>query len=442
VSPLKVVRRAAMKALPAVRGKEADTVKALVKYLKDDGDRHAAIQALGRIPARLWPEAEAKPAIETLLAFIAKVPAKDRTSGAALDALQLCDAVAGLLPADEARKARKELSELGVRVLRLGTLVEKMQYDRERLVVQAGKPVEIVFENIDMMPHNFVIVRPGSLEEVGKLAEDTAQDPKSPGREFVPPSAKVILGSKLLQPRGVQKLSFAAPKEPGVYPYVCTYPGHWRRMHGALYVVADLDAYQADPEKYLVKNPLKIADELLKFNRPRKEWKFEELAPAAAKLTERNFASGKQMFKVAACISCHKFGGEGVEFGPDLMKLDPKWKNDDVLRHILEPSLKIDDKYKSYTFQLSSGVTKTGMILSEKDGVVEVIENPLASAKPLRLKKADIERREESKVSIMPKGLLDKLTREEVLDLLAYLLSGANPKHKAFMEGHGHGHGH
>ena len=74
-------------------------------------------------------------------------------------------------------------------------------------------------------------------------------------------------------------MRFTAPTKPGVYPYVCTYPGHWRRMYGALYVVDDLDEYLADPEAYLAKNPLPITDELLKFNRPRKEWKFEELAP-------------------------------------------------------------------------------------------------------------------------------------------------------------------
>jgi hypothetical protein len=40
----------------------------------------------------------------------------------------------------------------------------------------------------------------------------------------------------------------------------------------------------------------------------------------------------------------------------------------------------------------------------------------------------------------MPKGLLDKLTREEVLDLMAYVFSGANPKHKAFQGEHKHDH--
>ena len=439
LSPLRIVRRAAIKALPAVRGKEAETVKAIAPFVKDEGDRPAAIRALQRVPARLWPAGEAKPVLDELLAYVRKVPAKARTADTPLDALQLADGLAALLPAAEAKKARRELDDLGVRVLRIGTLLEKMLFDRERLVVQAGKPVEILFENTDLMPHNFVIIQPGSLVEIGELAEKTATDPRSAARQYVPPSPKVILGSRLLQPRNSQKLDFTAPAKPGVYPYVCTYPGHWRRMHGALYVVASLEDYQANPEAYLAKNPPLIKDELLKFNRPRTEWKNEELAPALAMLHDRNFASGKQLFTVASCASCHKFGGQGQEFGPDLAKLDPKWKNADVLKHVLEPSLKIDDKYRTWTLRLNSGKVATGIILSEKDGTIELIENPLVAGKPRRIKSANVAAREASKASMMPKGLLDKLTREEVLDLMAYVLSKGDPKSRMF-GGHMHGH--
>ena len=97
-------------------------------------------------------------------------------------------------------------------------------------------------------------------------------------------------------------------------------------MYGALYVVADLDEYLADPEAYLAKNPLPIKDELLKFNRPRTEWKFEELAGAVEKMQGRPVVRQRQ-------ADVH--GGElrrvpqartasGNEFGPDLTKLDPK----------------------------------------------------------------------------------------------------------------------
>ncbi len=114
------------------------------------------------------------------------------------------------------------------------------------------------------MPHNFVIAQSGALEELGLAAEATAQQPDAARRQYVPVSKKVLLASSLLQPRSSEKLSFVAPTKPGVYPYVCTYPGHWRRMYGALYVVDDLDAYLENPEGYLASHPLEVKDALLK----------------------------------------------------------------------------------------------------------------------------------------------------------------------------------
>src|SRR5262249_26084636 len=138
-APERVARRLAMQALPTMRGKEADAVKALVKFVKDDADRQAAVVALSRIPARQWPAEQAGPVMKAILAYVRKVPVKERTTQPVLDAMQLADGVAGLLPLADAKKARKELGELGVRVIRLGTLVEQMLFDKERIVVQAGK---------------------------------------------------------------------------------------------------------------------------------------------------------------------------------------------------------------------------------------------------------------------------------------------------------------
>jgi putative heme-binding domain-containing protein len=317
-----------------------------------------------------------------------------------------------------------------------------MLFDKDRLVVQAGKPVEFAFENTDIMPHNFVIVQPGSLEEVGNAAEAGATQPGAADRHYVPQSNKVLLASRLLAPRDSQRLPYTAPTAPGIYPYVCTYPGHWRRMYGALYVVADLESYMADPEAYLAKNPLPMKDELLKFNRPRKEWKFEELAGEVEKMKDaRSLATAKQIFTVANCVSCHKMNGVGQEIGQDLTKPDPKVATSvEILRHILEPSLKIDEKYQTWVFDLNNGKKVTGMILEQKDGVFKVIENPLLKAEPITIKEADIDQKSKSATSIMPKGLLDKLTKEEILDLIAYIAAKGDAKHPLFQGGHEHHH--
>jgi len=436
------VRRAAMVALTSVRGKEAETFKALVKFVRSEGsDRSAAIQAIARIPAAEWPAEDAGPTLDALLAYIKTIPPRDRTSARALDAIQLGDALAGLLPRDRATRARRELGDLGVRVIRLGTITDQMLFNKDRIAAAAGKPVEIVFENGDIMPHNFVVTTPGALEEVGLLGDSTSTQPGALERNYVPPSGKILIASRLLAPRDSQKLSFTAPSKPGVYPYVCTYPGHWRRMYGAFYVVEDISAYLADPPGYLVAHPLPILDELLKNNRPRKEWVFDDLASSVEGLSGgRSFANGKQIFEVASCVSCHRLNGVGEQVGPDLAQLDAKMTRSEILRSLLEPSAKIDEKYSTHVFATKSGKSVTGMILEENAERIKLIENPLAKTAPVLLDRADIEEHSKSPTSIMPKGLLDKLTKEEILDLIAYIAARGDARAPLFQGLHEHSH--
>jgi putative heme-binding domain-containing protein len=276
---------------------------------------------------------------------------------------------------------------------------------------------------------------------VGLLGESTSTQPGALERNYVPPTDKILVASRLLAPREAQKLDFNAPPKPGVYPYVCTYPGHWRRMYGAFYVVEDIAAYLADPTGYLAVHPLPILDDLLKDNRPRKEWVFNDLASAVEGLgIGRSFANGKQIFEVASCVSCHRMNGAGVAIGPELAQLDAKTTSADILRNLLEPSAKVDEKYQTHAFLLKSGKVVTGMILEETPRRIKVIENPLARAEPVLLDRADIDEHSRSSTSIMPKGLLDKLTREEILDLIAYLAARGDAKSPLFHGSHVHVH--
>jgi putative heme-binding domain-containing protein len=214
-------------------------------------------------------------------------------------------------------------------------------------------------------------------------------------------------------------------------------------MYGALYVVADLDEYEANPEAYLAANPLPIKDALLKDRRPRTEWKYEELAPALAELSQgRSHAGGKQMFTVAACVACHKLENVGNQFGPELTQLDPKWQPADVLKEMLDPSAKINEKFQTSAFLLDSGQTITGLVVEESPTAYKVIENPLAKAVPIEVKKGEIVNQKKSPISLMPKGLLDKLTREEILDLVAYVVAKGDknsPIYAGGAAGHSHG---
>ena len=157
----------------------------------------------------------------------------------------------------------------------------------------------------------------------------------------------------------------------------------------------------------------------------------------------RSYAAGKQMFTVGTCIACHKLDGVGNDFGPDLAKLDLKLKPADILKELLDPSAKINEKYQTTVILTDSGQTLTGVVLSESGTEVKLIENPLVKAEPIILKKDEIMSRKLSPISVMPKGLLDKLSKEEVLDLVAYLAARGDKKSPLFgkAEGHEH-HGH
>ena len=120
--------------------------------------------------------------------------------------------------------------------LRVQAVPNQMQFAPRELRVKAGLPVRIVFENPDSMPHNLVIVTPGADEEVGLLADQMASDPASLAKHFVPASPKVLHATPLVNPNGRGELTFTAPAQPGRYPYLCTFPGHWRIMRGILIV--------------------------------------------------------------------------------------------------------------------------------------------------------------------------------------------------------------
>ena len=212
-------------------------------------------------------------------------------------------------------------------------------------------------------------------------------------------------------------------------------------MYGALYVVEDLDAYEVNPEAYLATAKLPIKDDLLKDRRPRTEWKFEDLATDLGHLEGgRSFANAKQTFTVASCVACHKLDSTGNQFGPDLAQLDAKLQPADILKELLDPSAKINEKFQTQIFQLESGQTITGLVVEETPAVIKLVENPLAQAAVTEIKVTDIMARKNSPTSIMPKGLLDKLTRDEILDLVAFVHARGKKDHALFQAASG-GHG-
>jgi putative heme-binding domain-containing protein len=434
----------AVAAAVAVPGREPEKFKDLAAMVRAGRAQATAIAALRKIDQRHWEKSEVQPLVDSLIAHLSRIPAAQRTGAAATDAAALAKALAAALPAKEARAIEERLQNLDVRVIAVSTVPERMIYDKERIVVEAGRAVELRFSNVDKMPHNLVLVQPGALEEVGLLAEATAQAPDAVERQYVPKSDKILFASRLLQGDESQALSFVAPTVAGVYPYVCTYPGHWRRMYGALVVVENLAEYEADPAAYLAAHDVPMKDDLLKLIGQSREWKLEELAGFISPLeANRSYQVGLNAFRVSSCVACHKIGDEGYAIGPDLTKLNDMQRTPEaILRSLLLPSEKVEEKYVVRTLVLASGKVVSGMVLEESADTLTLVENPLAKTTPLVIAKGDIEEETKSNKSLMPDGLLSKLTREEILDLIAFIHAGGKQQHKIFA-GHDHdGHDH
>ena len=207
--------------------------------------RAAAIRSLHRLPKDIWPESEIAPLARAIAAIIGKMPAASRTTAEAIDARQLAEKFADALP-DEARRAvRRDLRALGVQVVRIAAVPEQMMFDTRWFAVEAGKPVQIVLANPDAMPHNLLITKPGALKEVGTAASTMAPPTDPRVKAYVPDSPLVLQATRLLNWTETERLNFTAPKEPGEYPFVCTFPGHWVRMYGVMLVVPDLEAWEA-----------------------------------------------------------------------------------------------------------------------------------------------------------------------------------------------------
>ena len=380
------IRRSAMVALTSVRGKEAETFKALAKFVRGEGsDRTAAIRAISRIPVADWPADEAGPTLDALLAYIKTIPPRDRTSANALDALQLGDSLAGLLPPDRARQARRELGDLGVRVIRLGTITDQMLFNKDRIAAQAGKPVEIVFENTDIMPHNFVVTRPGALEEIGLLGESSSTQPGALERNYVPPSDKILVASRLLAPRDSQKLELHRAREAGRLS-LCLHLS--RPLAADVRRVLRRRGHRGLPRRsdgLPGRPPACRSSTTCSRTTARARSGRSTTSPRRSKALSsgRSFANGKQIFEVASCVSCHRMNGVGTQVGPDLAQLDPKTTQLDILRSLLEPSAKIDEKYQTHVFTTKAGKVVTGMILEETPERIKVIENPLAKTEPV-----------------------------------------------------------
>lgn len=185
----------AIKAVPLFPNKDAEALELLVELSERYAAKgnltvsFAAIEAMKRIPRTLWP---------------------------------------------------KRYENKVVNVIRINATAD-LRFDPAMISVKAGSAVRLTFYNPDSLFHNLAIVEKGSLEEIGIKADMMAGDPDGLEKNYLPDDPRVLhatpqitLGPGLARSH---TLVFYAPTEPGDYPYICTFPGHWRAMKGVMKVV-------------------------------------------------------------------------------------------------------------------------------------------------------------------------------------------------------------
>jgi hypothetical protein len=141
----------------------------------------------------------------------------------------------------------------------------------------------------------------------------------------------------------------------------------------------------------------------------------------------RDIANGQKVFTLALCSRCHRHGRNGYPVGPDLTHVAGRFMRSDILAEILSPSRTTAPNYRASVLRLKDGRRLSGQIIANLDYRVpdlQLAQTPLYPDRITRIKKSDILSHDDSAVSLMPAGLLDRFSKGEILDLLAWLESG------------------
>ncbi|MEY4923838.1 MAG: hypothetical protein RL598_357 [Verrucomicrobiota bacterium] len=266
------IQREAIRTAVSTRREPTAVFNALADLIARGDQIPAAAQGLRVLPRASWPADSAAATARILVAWAANTHPSERTERDIFghlrrdysETVQVADDLLGTLPAAEAETLRATLAGLRVAVFTVTTVPEEMRFDTARLVVEAGKPFEIIFENIDGLPHNLVVVKPGTRERVGLAAMTLLPEQLDwNGRAYVPDSPDVIAATKILETDQLATLKISELTSEGIYEFVCTFPGHWAMMYGQLVVTKNVSAYLKDnplPPKQPLVTTIELCD--------------------------------------------------------------------------------------------------------------------------------------------------------------------------------------
>jgi putative membrane-bound dehydrogenase-like protein len=160
----------------------------------------------------------------------------------------------------------------------------------------------------------------------------------------------------------------------------------------------------------------------LSFRRKSSTALHEKLTQAALTQTG-NVERGRKVFfdaEKSLCVKCHRVGEQGERVGPELTGIGARFGRVYLVESILEPSRTVVPGFATQRVELKDGRIFTGVKVAETDSTLTLIDSEI---KKHELKKADIFEQKLIALSTMPEGLEKRLTEQEFVDLIAYLVS-------------------
>ena len=186
-------------------------------------------------------------------------------------------------------------------------------------------------------------------------------------------------------------------------------------------------------KKAEVKSPAEVMAEAMAGRTFVKNWELAELSKLSSDgLKRRSFDSGRKMFAAGGCYACHRFGNKGGMNGPDLTGSGGRYSPHDLLEQIMYPSKEINEQFVPTMVSLKNGQTLSGVVVNLNGDRVTLNTDLYNPNQRTSVQRKDVLSMGPSTVSPMPPGLLNMMKKDEIMDLLAYILSGGDAEHSFF----------
>lgn len=167
-------------------------------------------------------------------------------------------------------------------------------------------------------------------------------------------------------------------------------------------------------------------------------WTTEELSTALrSREANPSYERGAQLFETASCAACHRIKEIGNTLGPDLTQVRVRFAAEPdplsyLIREVLEPSAVIDPRYRSVIVSVDSGETLSGLLVEESDNTLTLATDPTRPDHRVVIDRTTVEHFAPAETSMMPTGLLDRLSLTQIHDLLTYIEAGGDRDYFAY----------